>query len=541
MNGVIYARFSAGPNQTYKSIEGQMRDCKAYAEQKGIKIIDTYIDEHISGKDFDGRAAFQKLMRDAQKKMFDCVIVWKIDRLGRNREELAIAKARLKRYGVHVHYAMEHIPEGPEGIILESLMEGLAEYYSAELAQKVSRGMRESILSGKMINGNQCFGYLVVDRHYVPDPERAYLVQEIFERYVSGETAAKICRDFSLRGIKTTAGEDLKPKAVYKILRNIKYTGLYVYGEISIPDFHERLISDDLFESAQLRLKRNAKGKSKRVRKDMVEYLLTGKLYCGKCKNRMIGESGHGRHGEVHHYYKCSGRKNKNIDCDTDTFRKDDLEKMIIQITQKDILTGDMIEYLVSRVLAMQAEEAEDPVIRSMKKALNDTRRKIGNIMNAIECGILTPTTKERLMNLESEESRLTAEITRQQMKKTSYTADEIRFYLESFRDGDADNADFARHLIEVFVNSIYVYDDYLVMFYNFNGGGGGEERYDFAEIADEAINRQKNSEETCSVNVSSAGREETLSEPAVIAFVTLHSFGVIIKRYLMLNRHSYF
>ena len=255
MNGVIYARFSDGPKQTYKSIEGQIRDCMSYADQKGIKIVNTYIDEHISGKDFEGRASFQKLMKDAQKRMFDCVIVWKIDRLGRNREELAISKAKLKRSGVHVHYAMEHIPDGPEGIILESLMEGLAEYYSADLAQKVARGMRESILSGKMINGNQCFGYLVVDRHYVPDPERAYLVQEIFERYVSGETAAKICRDFSLRGIKTTAGEDLKPKAVYKILRNIKYTGLYVYGEISIPDFHERLISDDLFESAQLRLK----------------------------------------------------------------------------------------------------------------------------------------------------------------------------------------------------------------------------------------------------------------------------------------------
>ncbi len=488
MNGVIYARFSAGPNQTYKSIEGQVRDCKSYADQKGITIIDTYIDEHISGKDFEGRAAFQRLMRDAQKKAFDCVIVWKIDRLGRNREELAISKAKLKRCGVHIHYAMEHIPEGPEGIILESLMEGLAEYYSAELAQKVSRGMRESILAGKMINGNPCFGYLLEDRHYIPDPDKAELVTEIFERYVGGETAAMICEDFARRGIKTAAGVDLQPKSVYKILRNIKYTGLYVYGDIRIPDFHERLITDELFQEAQKRLELNAKGKSKRRRKDAVDYLLSGKVYCGKCKNRFVGESGHGKLGEVYHYYKCSGRKNKNSGCDMEIFRKDDLESAVITITQQDVLTDEMIEYLVRRVLEIQAGEEEDPVLRSMEKTLRDTQKKIRNILTAIEAGIFTPTTKDRLTELETERDRISAEITKSKIRKTTYTADEIRFYLESFRDGNADNPNFAKNLIEIFVKAIYVYDDYLVMFYNFFGGGGDGEHHSFEEIADQAI-----------------------------------------------------
>lgn len=533
MNGVIYARFSAGPNQTYKSIEGQVRDCKAYADQKGITVIDTYIDEHISGKDFEGRAAFQRLMRDAQKKAFDCVIVWKIDRLGRNREELAISKAKLKRCGVHVHYAMEHIPEGPEGIILESLMEGLAEYYSAELAQKVSRGMRESILSGKMINGNPCFGYLVVNRHYVPDPDKAQLVTEIFERYVGGETAAMICEDFARRGIKTAAGVDLQPKSVYKILRNIKYTGLYTYGDISIPDFHQRLISDALYEEAQRVLSKNSKGKSKRRRKDNVEYLLTGKLFCGKCKNSMIGESGHGRHGEVHHYYKCSGRKNKSSDCDMKIYRKEELEESVIRITQQDVLTDEVIDYLVGRVMEIQEQEAEDPVLKGMEKTLRDTEKKIGNIMKAIEAGIITPTTKERLTELEAEKERLGSEIIRTKIKKTSYSSDEVRFYLESFRNGDANNPEFAKRLIEVFVKAIYVYDDHLVMFYNFMDGGGGDgERHSLEDIADQAVNEQKNSGETCSSNVSPAGPGVNLSEPVVkLLLVTLSTFGVLIRK----------
>lgn len=528
MNGVIYARFSAGPNQTYKSIEGQLRDCRAYADQKGISIIDTYIDEHISGKDFEGRAAFQRLMRDAQKKAFDCVIVWKIDRLGRNREELAISKARLKRCGVHVHYAMEHIPDGPEGIILESLMEGLAEYYSAELAQKVSRGMRESILSGKMINGNPCFGYLVNNRHYEPDPDRAELVPEIFERYAAGETAAQICADFTRRGIRTAAGTELLPKTVYKMLRNIKYTGLYVYGDISIPDFHERLISDELFEEAGRMLERNAKGKSKRRRKDDVEYILSGKLFCGKCKNKMVGESGHGRHGEVHHYYKCSGRKNKKTGCDMKPIRKDDLEDAIIRITQQDVLNDEVIGYLEVRVLELQAAEAEDPVVKGMERSLRDVTKKIGNIMTAIEAGIFTPTTKDRLTELEAEKERISAEITRSKIRRTAYTADEIRFYLESMRDGNAGNPEFAKRLVDVFVNSVYLYDDYIVIIYNFTDGGDGI-RHDFAELADRAVEEQKNKEG--SNKPSSAGPDSTLSEPVKLLIVTTSVFGILARR----------
>ena len=533
MNGVIYARYSNGPKQTHMSIEGQLRDCRAYADRKGITIIDTYIDEHISGKEFENRESLQRMLRDAKKKIFDCVIVWKIDRLGRCREELAFTKAKLKRCGVQLHYAMEHIPEGPEGIILESLMEGLAEYYSAELAQKIGRGMRDCVLSGKMINANPCFGYLVKDRHYVPDPDKRDLLVEIFERYAGGETASKICKDFARRGVKTAAGVDLAPKTVYKILRNEKYTGLYRYGEISIPGFHERLISDELFEEVQKMLQKNAKHKSKRERKENVDYMLTGKLYCGKCKSTMRGESGTGRHGEVHHYYKCSGRRDKKTDCDLKPIRKDDLEAAVIKITQQDVLTDEMIDMLTARIMEIQDSGAKDPALRAMETNIREAEKGIKNIMNAIEMGIITPTTKGRLMELEAERDRLGIEIAKVKAKKTSYTPDEVRFYLESFRDGDAENHDFCVELVNVFVKRIYVYDDCFVMIYNFMDPDGDDEGqcHDWGEIADRAVNEQKNKGETDSFNVSPSGRDATLNESTTPMFVSLFAFAVVIMR----------
>ena len=137
MLGAIYARYSPGPNQTDQSIEGQVADCRAYAEENGIQIVEIYADRHISGKSVVGRNEFLRMLHDAEQRRFECVIVWKIDRFGRDRQDIALSKMKLKRAGVHLMYARESVPDGPEGIILESVLEGLAEYYSAELAQKL--------------------------------------------------------------------------------------------------------------------------------------------------------------------------------------------------------------------------------------------------------------------------------------------------------------------------------------------------------------------------------------------------------------------
>lgn len=120
--GVIYARYSSD-RQTEQSIEGQLRVCNEYAVRNEIVVVDTYIDRAMTGTN-DKRASFQRMLKDSAKRAWDYVIVYKIDRFGRNKYELAMNKHTLKLNGIRLISAMENIPETPEGIILESLLEG---------------------------------------------------------------------------------------------------------------------------------------------------------------------------------------------------------------------------------------------------------------------------------------------------------------------------------------------------------------------------------------------------------------------------------
>ena len=146
LNAVIYARYSSH-SQTEQSIEGQLHDSYAYAEKCGYRVIGEYIDRALTGKS-DDRPDFQRMIRDAEKHQFQVVIVWKLDRFARNRYDSAIYKARLKKYGVRVISVMENITDSPEGIILEGMLEALAEYYSANLSENIRRGQQESIKKG---------------------------------------------------------------------------------------------------------------------------------------------------------------------------------------------------------------------------------------------------------------------------------------------------------------------------------------------------------------------------------------------------------
>ena len=147
MNAVIYARYSSD-SQREESIEGQIRECTEYAKRNGITILGTYIDRALSARSAD-RPEFQRMIKDAEKELFEIVLVWKLDRFSRDRYDSTYYKHILKKHGIKVVSAKENISEGPEGIILESMLEGMAEYYSAELSQKIKRGQMENDLQGK--------------------------------------------------------------------------------------------------------------------------------------------------------------------------------------------------------------------------------------------------------------------------------------------------------------------------------------------------------------------------------------------------------
>ena len=258
MRGVAYGRYSS-TGQREESIEGQLRECKAFAERKGITLVGSYIDRALSGREAENRTEFQRLIKDSAKGLFDVVIVWKLDRFARNRYDSAHYKSILRKNGVKVISATEAISEGAEGILLESLLEGLAEYYSVELGVKVSRGQTENALKARHNGGNISFGLMVdSEQHYQPDPLTAPIVREIFERYASGDSVADIRNDLTARGIKTkTGGDQLNYNSIRNMIRNRKYLGEYRYKNTIIPDAYPAIVTHELFERAQERLERN--------------------------------------------------------------------------------------------------------------------------------------------------------------------------------------------------------------------------------------------------------------------------------------------
>ena len=359
MTAVIYARYSSD-NQREESIEGQIRECTAYAEKNGITIVKHYIDRAISAKT-DNRPEFQQMIKDSDKKLFDIVLVWKLDRFARNRYDSARYKTQLKKNGVKLMSATEIISDGPEGIILESVLEGYAEYDSADLSE---------------------------------------------------------------------------------------------------------IVSVELFNDVQEKMLKNKKAPARRKAED--DYLLTTKLFCGYCGALMFGESGTSRTGEVHRYYKCATAK-KHKGCKKKTVRKQWQEDLVVNQTMQLVKDDAAMESIIAKVMELQNKENTN--IPLYEKQLRDAESGIQNMLNAIQAGILTSSTKERLEQLEETKRELEARIAEEKLAKPKVTEDFIRFWLLRFRKLNMNQKDQRQALVDTFINSIYLYDDKVLITFNYKEG----------------------------------------------------------------------
>ena len=308
MNVVIYARYSSH-SQTEQSIEGQLQTCYEYARNNGYIVIGEYIDRAQSGIS-DSRLEFQRMISDSDKHTFEGVLVYQLDRFARNRYDSAINKAKLKKNGVRVISARENISDDASGILVEGVLESMAEYYSAELSQKIRRGMdinAEKCLSN---GSNPGLGYRVdEERRFHVDPEGAAVVREIFEQYASGKTVTEIIQSLNARQIKTSQGKAFNKNSLHRLLRNRRYIGYYIYKGVETPNGMPRILEDELFERVQHILDRNKKAPARTRGRD--EYLLTTKLFCGYCREMMTGYGGTGKSGKVYHYYACTNFKRR--------------------------------------------------------------------------------------------------------------------------------------------------------------------------------------------------------------------------------------
>lgn len=452
---VAYARYSSA-SQRDVSIEQQLKDIRAFAQREGYIIVGEYADHAKSGyKNIEARHAFNAMMTAAASGTFGTVIAWKVDRFGRSREDSAIYKGRLRKHGVEVVYAMEPIPKGSAGVLMEGVLEATAEWYSRNLSELINRGLKDNAEKG-LHNGTRMLGYLrTPDGRYGTDPFEAPVVREIYDLYAGGTSTMQIANILNQRGLTTCRGHAYSPTSIVRILRNERYTGVYIWKDTRIEDGMPVIIPRKLWEEVQQQLNT----RQKRISKNNVDFLLTGKLFCGHCGGAMVGDSGTGKSGAVHYYYTCTNRKHGHT-CNKKAVRKDLIEKSVIDFMLDTILKDSMIERLAQLVLDEQTKVEKSSVLTSMRAELAAIRKKIKNLNNAIADGIYSSSTLEMLKKLEAEEKEVaeavaTAEFTQAQVLDTQ----RIVYWMHRFVEGDREDAEFRIRLINTFLNAVYLYD----------------------------------------------------------------------------------
>lgn len=471
MRTVIYARYSAGPKQTDQSIEGQVRVCTEFCKQRGLPVQEVYADRHISGKT-DERPEFRRLIEDAKRKKFDILVVYKTDRFARNKYDSAIYKRELRRAGVQLLYAAEAIPEGPEGIILESLMEGLAEYYSAELSQKVKRGIRESAIKGRRIGSTVPFGLCATeDNRYAPDPVTAPAVRKAFNMYIEGKTATEIGRVLNAEGYRSRRGRLINHNMITRLLKNPKYMGEYRNAGVTIPDFIEPVVSKETFYLAQKEMKKRQTGKAKRA--GTADYLLAGKLFCGLCGSMMHGVSGTSKTGKVHYYYACGNRR-KRRGCTKESANRDWIESEVVRLTREYLLQENRLHEIAEKMYELQAEsDTTKEDLKQYNKRLRENKTASDNLLKVLEKGMATDTILARLKDLEDEREAILGEIAFLETRNFGLTAEQLEFFLLQYiQEEDEDPAEYRKRIIESFVSKVVLWDDRLEIHYTIMQSG---------------------------------------------------------------------
>jgi len=345
----------------------------------------------------DNRPDFQRMIKDSSRKEWNYVLVYKFDRFSRNKYETAMHKKTLKDNGVKVISAMEYIPDSPEAIILESMLEGYAEYYSAELSQKVKRGMRETRSKGNFTGGFLVYGYKVVDRKVVVDENKADVVRYIFEQYALGVYVKDIIAELTSKGI-LNRNKPFARNTVYNILRCEKYSGIYRYGDEVFTNIYPQIVPTETFNKVRTKIAANHYGK----RSVEVVYLLRNKMKCGYCGSTVTAECGTSKNGEKKRYYKCLGRKHNN-GCTKQAVRKDVLENLVLDNVIAELNKPQVMEIIVNGLLQEQQRQAQcNTALNFLLKEKRTAENSIDNIMSAIENGGTSNTAMKRLRELEN-------------------------------------------------------------------------------------------------------------------------------------------
>lgn len=478
MNVAVYARYSSN-NQREESIMAQLRAAREYCEKKGYYIVKEYCDEAMTGTN-DNRPAFKEMIDAAKSGLFNILICHKIDRFARDRYDDAFYKRTLQKAGVTIEYVEQNIDGSPESIVLESVLVGMAEYYSKNLAREALKGMRENAYQAKHNGGVPPLGYSVKDGKYIINDNEADIVRLIFKMRAAGSGYTDIISVLNSKGYKTKRGGKFGKNSLHDLLRNRKYIGIYTFGRVAggrsekrnshkndgemieIPDAIPRIIDNELWEKVQAKLDADRHTSGKHTAK--VEYYLSGKVRCALCGSSMTGGTLVSR-GNKYSYYSCSNHERKK-DCSGTRIKKEWLEAAVLEYVDYQLLSPEMLPALIEEIKSRMESASNSNAVekKRLEKQKADTMRKINNLIDFIEDGSADETIKERL----KENKILVADINTRLQKielSSGYILDEekIRAVLERFQEKEK-SPETIRAIVDTFVVSVLVSkEEYII------------------------------------------------------------------------------
>lgn len=473
---VIYARYSSDM-QREKSIEDQLRECHEYADRNGYSVVREYIDRAQSART-DKRLDFQRMISDSESESFDIVLVYKFDRFARNRLDSCLYKHRLMQYNVKVVSIMEPIVEGAAGAFQEAVMEAVGEWYSLDLSEKFKRGKRGTALKCKHTGGRPLLGYKVAaDGTYEIDEAGAATVRLLFELYANGYSYTRIIEECNARGMKTGAGNPFGKGSLHDLLKNERYIGVYTYNKIPsagangkrnchaentedvirIEDGIPAIIDKTTWDKVQQRMAENKHRAG--AHKNKYDYLLSGKLFCGKCGSAMVGKSSVNSCGTEYQYYECA-RKRRQRTCDKRNVKCDEIESYVVESALEFLRTVD-VDRIAAEVESLTSKSADDTDIQNTQKLIAEKEKEVANFVDAIRQGVMSSYVKDALDKTERELSVLRALLEEQKISVAPVISAELtKAWYAQFIERDPHDSTFRRDIIRYFVNQVWLFDD---------------------------------------------------------------------------------
>ena len=469
--GVGYGRYSSN-NQREESIDAQLRAIRDFCEKEDIELVAEYYDEAQTGKN-DARDDFQEMVNAILKGHIevDFVLVHKFNRFARNKYDSALYKKRLREIGVRVVSVTQKIDDSPEGEMLEGFIEVIDEYYSANLALEVKKGLKENALKGKYTGGKVPYGLRVdADGFFCPDEKTAPIVRRIFEQYASGIPKGTIVKMLNEEGYRNQYGRFFNVRTIFDMLQNEKYVGVYIYRHTHEETIKlEGVIKDPIIDVelwdkvTELRHKVNKPKFRERKR----YYYLTGKTVCGCCGHTYCGAGAKKTSKEnVAAYYKCSGQTKARNGCKNGSLNKDYYEHKIIEKVTEAVFTPERVRFIAEQVYKQLEAERNAPLIptATLKKQLAEVKAQQANLLEImLNSKISRDVLEMKEAALAAEQKTLEKNIKKNNELESSQiiSIEAIEKYINAYKVAVNEKKDdehlFIKAILDTFVNEIVV------------------------------------------------------------------------------------